>query len=311
MKQAFKQQELGGTDGHKRKRKACVLNEKIVEDDEKIEKDVADKDKPQPKKKPLPPPMGFADLLKLAQKKQHEPIIIPVKPKVEKERLMTKRQMQEHMREKERREQREKNLETNKKPSITNTPNKTTKTESIKVPKINEKSPSVNSISNKSSSKVAAPTISKNITNKPIIKHTTEKPDSNKDSSKNELLEERKKLEAERKQLMEMRRAIEEEKRKLAQNRNRQGDIKARVKPSNNKVIAKAKTVDSQIPSKDIKPRQFPPADLKLRSLPATNKSKQFPPADVRLTKHKQNVKKPSVSNNRKFVYKSYNLRTS
>lgn len=305
LKQAFKQQEVGGTDGHKRKRKSSVLNEKTTESDEKIEKNVADKDEnknemPKPKKKPLPPTMGFADLLKLAQQKQHEPVVIPVKPKVEEERLMTKKQIQEYMREKERKERREKNLEGNKKTNISSTSSKTTKIESIKDSKINEKSSSLNSISNISSSKVV-PTISKNQNiNKSTIKNSAEKSDSNKDSSKNELLEERKKLEAERKQLEEMRRAIEEEKRKLAQNRNRQEDAKARerVKPLDNKV-AKAKiAVNKQIPPKDIKPRQFPPADLKPHSSLAINKPKQFPPADVRSIKPRQTIKKPHASNN-------------
>lgn len=272
-----------------------------------MEKNVADKikeegkdEKPKPKRKSLPPPMGFAELLKLAEKKQHEPVMVEVKPKVEEERPMTKRQKIEHIQERERKEQRgKKDLETNKKTSITNV-NKPNKTQLNRISKTSEKSPILNSILNKSYSSKAAATSSKKIIDKSNEKHNAEKCNSSKTSSKNELLEERKKLDAERKQLEEMRRAIEEEKRKLAQSKNKQEDVKFH---SSNKEMAKSKGngVDKQI-SKDIKPRQFSSLDLKLHSSLANNRLKQISPSNVRSIKSKEIIKKPLTSNKREFT---------
>lgn len=305
VKQALKQQELEENSGHRRKRKS-VSNIKEAEIDEKVEKNIADKnkeenkdEKPKPKRKSLPSPMGFAELLKLAEKKQHEPVMIEVKPKVDEERPMTKRQKMEYIHERERKEQRgKKDLETDKKTSTTSTLNKSNKTQLNKIPKTSEKSPILNSILNKNSSKTAT-TISKKIIDKSNEKQNTEKYNSNKISSKNELLEERKKLEAEKRQLEEMRRAIEEEKRKLEQSKNKQEDIKSH---SSSKEMIKSKgSIDKQI-SKDIKPRQFPPLDLK--SPLSNNKLKQTRPLDIKSTKSKEIVKKPLTSNKREFICK-------
>lgn len=334
----MKQQELEENSGHRKKRKSSALNVKETESDEKAEKNnkevnnkvKEDKDeKPKVKKKSLPPPMGFAELLKLAEKKQHEPVVIEIKPKVENERPMTKRQKIEYIQEKERKEQREKknsekkdsqkkdsekkdsekkdsekkDLEANKKTNVTSASSKLDKTQLNKVPKTNEKSVIVNSMPNKSTCKVAT-TISKQITDKLDDKHNIEKSNSSKSSSKNELLEERKKLEAERRQLEEMRRAIEEEKRKLIQSKNKLEDIKSQ--PSNKLNVTKpTKSINKQTLSKDIKSRQFPPSDLKLQSSLANIKPKQFPPSDVRPMKSKTVVKK--ASNKSEFTNKFIN----
>lgn len=318
VKQALKQQELEESSGHRRKRKSTT-NVKEAEIDEKMEKNVADKikeegkdEKPKPKKKSLPPPMGFAELLKLAEKKQHEPVMVEVKPKVEEERPMTKRQKMEYIQERERKEQRgKKDLETDKKINITSALNKPNKTQLNKSPKMNEKSPILNSILNKNSSKVAT-TISKKIIDKSNEKHNAEKCNSNKTSSKNELLEERKKLEAERRQLEEMRRAIEEEKRKLEQSKNKQEDIKSH---SSNKEMAKSKgnSIDKQQISKEqIKTRQFPLLDLKSHSSLANHRLKQNPSPDIKSIKSKEIIKKPLTSNKREFTcrYKLYYYKT-
>lgn len=303
VKQALKQQELEESSGHRKKRKSSVLNVKQTEVEEKVEdnKDVnnqikedkdKDKDKdekPKVKRKSLPPPMGFAELLKLAAVKQHEPVVIEVKPKVDNERPMTKRQKVEYMHEKERKEQREKkDLEVNKKTSVTNAPNKPDKIQSNRVSKASEKSVISNSMPNKSTK--CATTISKQITDKSNDKHNIEKLNLNKSSSKNELLEERKKLEAERRQLEEMRRVIEEEKKKLAQSKKLE-DVKS--EPSNKLNVTKPKSISKQI-SKDIKPRQHPPSDSKLQSALTNIKPKQFPPPDVKPIKAKTVIKKAS-----------------
>ncbi|XP_012225848.1 protein SPT2 homolog [Linepithema humile] len=320
VKQALKQQELEESNGHRRKRKSCTLEIKEANIEEKTQDDGDDdikediNEKPKQKKKPLPPPMGFAELLKLAEKKQYEPVAIEAKPKIEEERLMTKRQKEEYIQEKERRAQREKkDTEVNKKTSITNTPSKSTKPQLNKVLKSNEKSQISNATSPKSitatpksitatpKSITATPKIitatSKKTIDKFSDKHSAEKSVSNKSPSKNDLLEERKKLEAEKRELEEMRRAIEEEKRKLALSKTKQENIKSH---SSNKVMAKLKTVDKQVPAKDIKPRQNPSSDSKLYSSLINNKPKQLLQSDDISMKLKK-VKRPLVSNKRRI----------
>lgn len=315
VKQALKQQELEENNGHRRKRKSCTLNTKEINIEEKTQNDDIDKikedidEKPKQKKKPLPPPMGFAELLKLAEKKQYEPVTIETKPKIEEERLMTKRQKEEYIQEKERRAQREKkDVDTNKQTSSTNVPTKSTKIQLNKVLKSNEKSQISNTTSPKSIT--VTPKIITLASKKPIDKfndkHSTEKSVSNKSPSKNDLLEERKKLEAEKKELEEMRRAIEEEKRKLAQSKIKQENIKSH---SSNKVIAKSKTVDKQVPAKDIKSRQNPSSDSKLHSaLVNNNKPKQLLQSDVIPMKFKK-VKKSLISNKREFTNHIFQLK--
>ncbi|GAB1861601.1 Protein SPT2 homolog [Camponotus japonicus] len=325
VKQALKQQELEENSGHRRKRKSAS-SVKEAEIDEKVEKNIADKnkeenkdEKPKPKRKSLPSPMGFAELLKLAEKKQHEPVMIEVKPKVDEERPMTKRQKMEYIHERERKEQRgKKDLDTDKKISTTKkdldtdkkisttTLNKSNKTQLNKIPKTSEKSPILNSILNKNSSKTAT-IISKKIIDKSNEKQNTEKYNSSKISSKNELLEERKKLEAEKRQLEEMRRAIEEEKRKLEQSKNKQEDIKSHSS-SKEMIKSKGSSIDKQI-SKDIKPRQFPPLDLK--SPLTNNKLKQTRPLDIKSTKSKEIIKKPLTSNKRRIYDEDEDLDAS
>ncbi|KAL0103095.1 hypothetical protein PUN28_017438 [Cardiocondyla obscurior] len=309
VKQALKQQELEESSGHRRKKKLTAPNVKEIEVGEKTEKnpkevrekefnDKEDKDeKPKVKKKTLPPPMGFAELLKLAEVKQHEPVVIEVKPKVENERPMTKRQKIEYMQEKERKEQRGKKDIEGKKTTVISASSKSDKVQLNKIPKANEKCVISNSTMNKSAPKVST-TISKQVTNKYDDKYNIEKSNSNKSSSKNELMEERKKLEAERKQLEEMRRAIEEEKKKLAQSKIKQEDVKSQS--SNKLILAKPKSINKQISSKDIKPRQFPSSDLKLQSSLANPKAKQFPPPDVKSLKSKTVLKKAS---NKRRIY--------
>ncbi|KYN22808.1 PREDICTED: protein SPT2 homolog [Trachymyrmex cornetzi] len=314
VKQALKQQELEESSGHRKKRKSNISNIKETEIEEKVEKNnkeinnkvkevkenkdeklkvKEDKDeKPKVKKKLSLPPIGFAELLKLAEVKQHEPVVLEVKPKVENERPMTKRQKIEHIQEKERKEQREKkDLEANKK---TSTSSKLDKTQVNRIPKANEKSVISNSTPNKTPK--CTTTVPKQITDKFDGKYNIEKPNSNKSSFQNELLEERKKLEAERRQLEEMRRAIEEEKKKLVHSKNKIENVKS--EPFDKLNMTKSKSINKQI-SKDIKSRQYPPSDLKLQSTLANIKPKQFPPSDVRSTKSNTVVKK--VPNKRRI----------
>ncbi|CAH1984456.1 unnamed protein product [Acanthoscelides obtectus] len=95
---------------HKRKRKhKCKKDDDDDEEgvsydapergtkDDDVEAAPPPKPKPRP---PAPPPMKFEDLLKIAEKKQHEPIIIEKKEK-EAEKLLTKKQKREMEKEQE------------------------------------------------------------------------------------------------------------------------------------------------------------------------------------------------------------------
>ncbi|KAJ8675035.1 hypothetical protein QAD02_010821 [Eretmocerus hayati] len=123
VKEALRQQQLEESMPHKRKRKrrdsetdGQRSRDGESQDDEEDSRKHSDaqetesKEKPRPKKRPMPPPIDFNQLLQLAEKKQHEPIKIEVKPKEEPERLMTKKQMKEYSKEKEWRERKEQRL---------------------------------------------------------------------------------------------------------------------------------------------------------------------------------------------------------
>lgn len=155
--------------------------------------------------------MDFGQLLKLAAQKQHEPIVIDVKPKQEEaERLMTKKQLKDYAREKECREARE---ERNRASENTVTSSSLT----IENNKLEKHSDSKSQESNKIK-KVAEKNV---VSKKPVIPPTDRNATSNqknthqKSKPKDDISDERRKLEIERKKLEEMRRSIEEEKRKL------------------------------------------------------------------------------------------------
>lgn len=294
MKQALKQQELEESSGHRRKRKSAAVSAKETELDKKTEKDVDDKvkgddnaikpnNKPKPERKAYPPPMEFAALLKLAEKKQYEPVVIESKPKVDDERPMTKRQKREweYLQEKQRREQQEK---TNKKPSVTNMPSKPSKVQLNKIPKKPVDS-NLNSTQNKNSVRDIGSIPKKIIDNKSNDKCDTGKAQG---ITKNDVLEKRKKIDAEKKRLEEMLRAVNEEERKLEQTESKQ----ARPEPSNAAAV-KSEVVDKQVWSKNNKPRSLPSENLKPPSILSSNKSKESSSADVKLVKSKQIAKKP------------------
>jgi protein SPT2 len=294
----LKQQELEENNGHRRKRKSCALTAKETQDrktEENIENKVKEEDKNYKIKseRKMPPPMEFAELLKLAEKKQYEPVIIDIKPKIDEERPMTKRQRKEweYLQEKERRERERMNSQILKKTNSTSS--KSNKTQLNKIPK---KPLNINSTQNKNSLKPIA-NISEKIIDKSNNKHSTEKVQN---ISKDDLLEERKRLEIERRHLEEMRRAIEEEKKRLAQTKNKQTNAKSQ--PSN-AIITKSKLIDKQI-TKNIKLRSSPSEDLKSLS---NNKSKQFSLPDIKPVKSKKIAKKPFMLDKKSELFIHYN----
>ncbi|KAK2578942.1 hypothetical protein KPH14_011147 [Odynerus spinipes] len=323
VKQALKQQEIEEALGHRRKRKSSSLGVKESEYDEQDEKvpdkkpkeqEKAEKDeKPKPKKKTLPPPMDFGELLKLAEKKQHEPVVLDVKPKVEEpERLMTKKQMKEYMKEKEWRERKElqaRGIDVTKKNNTSAEVNKSNKPNTPKsTSKTNEKTPIDSSVQQKNLSTTTTaqakkiPMKSNNVLSEKSNLIT--KSSVAKNSMKDELLEERKKLEAEKRKLEEMRKAIEKEKMQLAQSKIKQEESKSQVKNSN-KVVIPTKSIDKQVLSKDIKSKQASvPGKLQQSSM-LNGKPKQFPPPDVRSLKPKvpggRVLKKGPLSNKRRI----------
>lgn len=311
--------------GHRRKRKHPV-KEAELEVEENTEKETKDDkkekdEKPKAKRKPMPPPIDFTELLKIAEKKQHEPIIIEAKPKSdEPERLLTKKQMKEYAKEKEwreRKEQRNKLGNMNNKEGNVTTSNKLNKTQdcrnnassSNKISKVSEKLTTVSSISNKTLSKATglqSSTSKKGGVEKPNLnKVTPNKSNISKTSERDILSEERKRLETERKKLEEMRQAIEEEKKKLRLNKTQIEDMK---NPKIEKSVSKMK-VEKQELSKNIHKESPAISVTKCRIPKAMNdKIKQFSPADMKPIKSKQMLhskeqRKSLVNHKRKKIY--------
>ncbi|KAJ8981327.1 hypothetical protein NQ317_015460 [Molorchus minor] len=132
---------------HKRKRKHKDGKKETEEDEEGISyeaPDRGDKDRgeekysaPPPPKKPRPPPpsLNFAELLKIAEKKQFEPIVIEKKEKDD-EKLLTKRQKKEMEKERESLQRREARREAERRGLVPPEKN----ISSNRIPKIGEKS---------------------------------------------------------------------------------------------------------------------------------------------------------------------------
>lgn len=247
----------------------------------------------------MPPPMDFNELLKIAEKKQHEPIVIETKPKVEEpERLMTKKQMKEYAKEKEwreRKEQRNKVNNSNSKEGTISTskPNKTQDPGGItnqinKNPKAIEL-PVLNKTLTKTPNVVQSPIPKKMVEKSTENKLNSNRVNNSKISERDIILEERKKLESEKRKLEEMRQAIEEEKKKLKLTKTKLVDTK-NVKPE--KPAPKPKVLEKQLPSTSMKQKEISTTNaVKPRPIQMSNeKVKQFPPADLKPIKSKQLV---------------------
>ncbi|CAL7951025.1 unnamed protein product [Xylocopa violacea] len=326
VKQALKQQEVEEALGHRRKRKLSIkdteseVTEKSDKDSKSDRDDKKEKeDKPKAKKKPMAPPIDFTELLKIAEKKQHEPIVIDVKPKNEEpERLLTKKQMKEYAKEKEwreRKEQRSKLGNQNTKERNVPVPNKPNKVQdssnntncNSKTVKIPEKLTAVPSVSNKTPPKVTAPqsTTSKKIIEKPNLnKISANKCNISKTSERDKLLEERKKLETERKKLEEMRQVIEEEKKKLRLSKSQIEDVK---NTKSEKLVPKMKVPEKPQPLKNT--QESSATSVTKSRVPQTSneKIKQFPPADLRPIKSKpvsllKEQRKPQINHKRRII---------
>lgn len=129
---------------HKRRRKHEIDDEKDFEEPKPV---------PQAKPKPkcAPPLMNFADLLKVAEKKQHEPIIIEKKKEVEEERPLTKKQkreiekQREYMEKKMNGSQQQKPSTVNRIPKVSSNQDKSKPMDTLKSSKSNVIKPNSNS----------------------------------------------------------------------------------------------------------------------------------------------------------------------
>ncbi|XP_034937637.1 protein SPT2 homolog [Chelonus insularis] len=325
VKQALKQQEIDDSLPHRRKRKSSEIatgsgTAKDNEIEEKCQSEKAKEgDKVKKKRPPMPPPIDFASLLKLAEKKQHEPIIIEPKPKpkpetVEYERPMTKKQKKEFMKEKEWREKREREKNNDHSTSNGSSSNNINSNSSDSTSKLNK--PIVNKHNSKLYNELTSTKLtnnknvdSKNSSPKPIqssnpsIKMKNDnnnKPSVTKmnskpilTSEKDEILEERRKLELEKRKLESMRRMIEEEKRKLAlENKNKKISQEAKSSSTNKLTKSNDKIEPSSSNIKDSKLKQINSTNnINKSRVPSTESGKpvkQFPPADCYNNKPKQ-----------------------
>ena len=234
VKEALKHEKSEESRGHRRKSKAFENSQEDEEEsvshgEGEVKQDEKERssEKLKSKKKAMPPSINFAELLKLAEQKQHEPIVVKVKPKPkEPEKLLTKKEYVKEQEWLQKKEDRRRGLEN---PCVKKTP-------AVDKNKIDKKIGSKAEISNgikkistekdskfKSSETVKKPVArsdesssskSKNI--EKVSKECKDKGKDVKNKYKDELLEERRKLEMERRKLEEMRRSIEEEKKKLS-----------------------------------------------------------------------------------------------
>lgn len=230
----------------------------------------------------------FSELLKIAEKKQFEPIVIEPKEKKEEERPLTKKQKKELEREREWRERKEGKI-----PITSNRPQEKTATATppLKIPKINgasteikppktsdtdtnrilkENSSKASKINNLNSSRVSSDVLNRN---KVYVKQSSGMPEKAKgDFLKQALM---------RKQEVPNGKAVKISERPIPM--NRQIPSKPILNKLEKKPMAIKSTVVSDKPKNDIRPKQFPPKDVKPKQFPPPDlKPKQFPPPDVR-----------------------------
>ncbi|XP_044254676.1 protein SPT2 homolog [Tribolium madens] len=223
---------------HKRRRK-----HKDEEEIENEKQEVAPKPKPKPT---APPPLNFNDLLKLAEKKQFEPIIIEQKPK-EEEKLFTKKQKKELEREKEWRDRKEGKLPPLEKPPVNKIPKLNGDLTKKNLPDLAKKSPADLIKKSQVGSKMPETTKKINSNNQPIID----------------------------------KKSVPSHIKPGSSNLNKVKDLNDLRKKEAQKLSSKE--VTPKKPPPDLKPKQFPPKDLKPKQFPPPDvRRKDFPPRDVK-----------------------------
>lgn len=300
---------------HKRKRKhkeTSEVPEVPVEEEPKDKK----KEKPKPKLN-MPPPMNFSELLKMAEKKQFEPIMIEVKEK-EDEKLLTKKQRREADKEREYFQQKEARKANANKPASQN-PIATT-------PKPNN-SKSINPANKTATSFNGNRPGDKKMNNDKLGQPSTsqyKKPDRPNipNNNKNDLTSRPHQSLSEnnqnnghpQKNIGQFKGDVSKNSRPLQQN-----IIKARdmLVPSRNPsqsqtggrpMSSSSKAIPSRndggpkgVPSKDNRPKDFPARDMKHKQISSKDeRPKQFPPSDAQRFPKKN---APQMSSNPRRIY--------
>lgn len=296
---------------HKRKRKPKEDGGDLELDYKEERMEPERKEKPKPR--PAPPPLNFNDLLKIAEKKQFEPIRIEPKIVEKEERPMTKKQKREFEKELAWKERKEKGLPTdsqkmpppNKIPKLSNSTNNgripklSNSEDRQKIPKVpnSSSSNSSNSSSSGYSSSSERPIPSKLIPKKSDIDRNTSKklddrPKNNiskRPDDKNNVLKRsdnrpdpnkvsKLRTELEKNRSINVNKSSSSPRPTLTTNNQNLN----RSIPSNSKSSALSDK-NKALVRKDIKPKQFPPSDLKPKQFPPSDlRPKKFPPSDLK-----------------------------
>lgn len=282
----------------------------------------------------------ITELLKIAEKKQHEPIIIEPKV-VEEERPLTKKQKKELLREKEYRERKEKQITekpptgTNRIPKLNGTPANTEKptpqnANANKIPKINnypkpESSKSNNGAISKSNVNSSS-AVSNKIRSEPKpVNGDRLKPSSNQippsKPSNRPLLPTKSPTSTNIPSKTSISNGVNRpslDKRKFDTNQNKiaqKPPTKPSEKPKQNsqndpikpKKFLPGDTRLKEFPPRELKPKEFPPRDLKPKEFPPRDlKPKEFPPRDLKPKQFPPNdvhrKKKPLVVGNKRRI---------
>lgn len=292
---------------HKRKRKPKETSDvnDVPEEEEPKEKK---KDKPKPRPN-MPPPMNFSDLLKMAEKKQFEPIMIEVKEK-EEEKLLTKKQRREADQQREYFQQKEARKANANKPASQNpvttvpkfnNPATLSKTNS----EVNKKAPKLSSIDHgPGPSKFAGQATVSQLNKKTDRPNIPNKTSTESNRPQNQSPNNQKRVSENNQNCQPQRNLGHSTLTKGEASRNskplQQNIIKSRDAPPPDRIPSQSKSGSrpmssnskavpsrsdyrpKESPRKEVRPKEFPPRDMKPKYTTSKDgKSKIFPPNDV------------------------------
>lgn len=263
VRAALEKEKEEANQPHRRKRKR--ENSDVYENDKVEEKREEKKEVKKPHLKAAPV-INFSDLLKLAEKKQFEPIVVEQKKDKDEERLLTKKQKREAEREKEIREAKEKREQARL--QGVSAPSK-------RIPKLGEENKSkTNGEKPPQNQKPEDRSKLRQQLTKPTEERNGKKPDPKKIPSVGRDAERRDSSSAVAKVRPEHQSKPKEfpprDLKKSSDSINRTKQVVNGQKPK-------------QFPPSDLKPKQFPPSDIKPKQFPPRDlKEKRFPSQDVR-----------------------------
>ncbi|GAB0091401.1 hypothetical protein DMENIID0001_062420 [Sergentomyia squamirostris] len=268
--------KASSTDVRKAPREATVSTPSTVKRPEPTLPENGKDEKPK-MKKPPPPPVDFASLLKLAEKKQHEPIEIvqEVKKKEDTKRPMTQKEKEEFEREQALKEAKRRRMIEDKRkclPGKPQTPQADGKPLNGRIPKLGAPS------STQNKEKAPQPGPSRKPDNRDIKESNLKKPP---------------KKEVDPRSSDKLRRALTEpsgSKKPQMPDRQRAETQKPREVPQKPR----------ELPPKDVqKTREFPPKDVpRTRDFPPKDiqRSRQFPPPDLQRSRPRNDLVRKPIS---------------